>query len=280
MTTRRTFPALRRHLEKQLANGTLEVPLLPEVARRVMEMTHRESTSGSDLTQLIHRDQALAAQVLRVANSAALAGGVRIVSLQQAVARLGMVRLADVAMATSLKGGLFDVPGFEKALRGVWRHSFASALFGRAIARSLRRSVDTAFLCGLLHRVGRPLVYGEIAHKGRAAAGKREAMAELVEDYQIPFALVAAEQWALPLPVVEAIAHCDAYERADDYRDEAAMTFLASRLATAVLDPEGQDEKVLRDHRVFADLNLYPETVEEILAEKDAIYESVEAATP
>ncbi len=54
-------------------------------------------------------------------------------------------------------------------------------------------------------------------------------------------------------------------------------TCLAGRLATHFLDPEGFDEATVREHAVFADLNLYPKDIDMLLALKEKVQVVVEA---
>lgn len=91
---------------EELAAGELEVPLLPEVATEVLSSTLDDKVTAARLAELIQQDQALAAHLLRVVNAPAFRGSVQIVALQQAIARLGMERIREIALTISLKGTL------------------------------------------------------------------------------------------------------------------------------------------------------------------------------
>lgn len=54
-------------------------------------------------------------------------------------------------------------------------------------------------------------------------------------------------------------------------------TCLAGRMARHFLDPEALDEATLREHVIFADLNLYPKDVDALLAHRDKVQAVVEA---
>ena len=54
-------------------------------------------------------------------------------------------------------------------------------------------------------------------------------------------------------------------------------TCLAGRLAKHFLDPDAMDEATLREHAVFADLNLYPKDIDALVAHKDKVRAVVEA---
>ena len=76
---------------QRIETGAVEVPLLPKVASEVLTMVYDPNAEASKLAGLIHQDQALAAHVIRVANSPAYMPRNPVVSLQHAVAMLGPV---------------------------------------------------------------------------------------------------------------------------------------------------------------------------------------------
>jgi hypothetical protein len=55
------------------------------------------------------------------------------------------------------------------------------------------------------------------------------------------------------------------------------MTCLADRLATYILIPDSFDDSTLRDHSVFADLNLYPNDIDTLLSLKEKVFSLVDA---
>ena len=62
---------LEQALVKKLDAGEVELPLLPQVASQVMALAADATADAAKLSSLIHQDQALAAHVLRIANSPA-----------------------------------------------------------------------------------------------------------------------------------------------------------------------------------------------------------------
>ncbi|MEN8165476.1 MAG: HDOD domain-containing protein, partial [Acidobacteriota bacterium] len=90
-----------------------------------------------------------------VANSAAYVGAVPCSSLQQAVSRLGLQMITEIAMAVSVRGRMFGNPRCAELLAALWKHSVLTAWFTKEIARAHGHNVEVAFLCGLLHDVGK-----------------------------------------------------------------------------------------------------------------------------
>ena len=93
---------LSQRFRQQIDDHKIEVPMLPEVARKVMMLVNDEDSDAAQLSAVIQGDQTLAAHIIRIANSPIYTPAGNIVSLQQAISRLGMKLIAEVAMAASL----------------------------------------------------------------------------------------------------------------------------------------------------------------------------------
>ena len=62
---------IRAAVADRVKNGKLDIPLLHDVAYQVLSATSSGDADAGRMADLIHRDQALATHVLRIANSAA-----------------------------------------------------------------------------------------------------------------------------------------------------------------------------------------------------------------
>lgn len=270
-STATTTDALEQALIQKLDAGDIELPLLPQVASQVMALASDATADAAKLSALIHQDQALAAHVLRIANSPAYMPRSPVVSLQHAVAMLGINLLSEIAFTASLKNGAFQVPGHEDHIKVLWRHSLASGAFGKEVARMRRVNVETAYLCGLLHGIGKPVVLRTVANlaKSLKVQTDKATMHQLIDGYHTRVGTLIAEKWGLPKQVAEAIAYYQEYDHATTFRQDCLLTCIADRLATHLLVPEALSEEELREHPVFADLNLYPNDIDQLLAGKE-----------
>ncbi len=270
---------LEQALVRKIDRGEVELPLLPQVASQVMALTSDPSADAAKLSSLIHQDQALAAHVLRIANSPAYMPRSPVVSLQHAVAMLGINLLSEIAFTASLKTGAFQVAGHEDEVKYLWRHSLASGAFGKEVARARRLNVESAYLCALLHGIGKPVVLRTVATlaRERQLSPDKPAVSQLVEDYHTRVGGLIADKWGLPKPVIAAIQYYANYDHADSFRQECMLTCVADRLATHLLTPDRMPEEELRDHSVFAELNLYPSDVDQLLAAQDKVLGIVNA---
>jgi HD-like signal output (HDOD) protein len=269
---------VERALVERIDKDRIDLPVLPQVAGKVMALTNDPAADAARLSALIHQDQALAAHVLRIANSPAYMPRTPIASLQHAVAMLGVNQLSEIAVAISLKSGTVKIPGHEADVRQLWRHALASGAYAKEIARMRRYNVESAYLCGLLHAVGKPVVLKTVT----TIAGEMHisldssAIIAFLDGYHSRIGNLIATEWALPPQVADAITYYGIYEQAPSHRQEAMMTCLADRLATYILVPDSFDDTTLREHGVFADLNLYPNDIDALLNLKEKVVNLVD----
>jgi len=276
---RAALPAnLRELLETRIASGALELPILPHVASQILAMSTSDDTDVRRLAELLHRDQAIAAHVLRVANAPLYRPRVPLVSLQQAISRLGLATLREIVITVSMQSRMFNVPSYAAEARALWRHAVYTAAYAREIARRCRRNVEGAFLGGLLHDVSKPVLLLALA----------DLQAQLQEPIPLPVVTTAmdvyhtqvgavlASTWTLPPEVCESMVYHHDYSAAPAYPEAALITCLADRVAYALAQPDIVLEH-LRHDPLWTQLNLYPDDVEALLGEHQAIVQFAEA---
>ncbi len=274
----KALEACRGILQNRIESGEISLPVLPEVAGRVVELTNQADADIGELSTLIHQDQALAGHVLRIANSALYGSSVTIVSLQQAVTRLGTRLLGEIAIAVSLQSDVFAVTAYHDIVRDLWRHSLASGVYGKEVARVRRSNVEGQFLCGLLHGVGKPVVLQLIVEAIDSCNFNltRDQIISLMDELHSSIGEKLCLEWNLPEMVRITCVYYRDYSNAPDYGEQVAMTYLSDRLAMWLIDPK-LSEEALQNDPVFAALNLYPDEVESLLSKRDEVVETVSA---
>lgn len=274
MTTATATTDLSRLFARQIDAKKLSLPTMPGTAAEVMELCQHEGTDAAKLSAVIHRDQTIASHVLRVANSAAYVGQMPCASLQQAVSRLGMQLITEVAMAVSVKGRVFSNVKCAELLASLWKHSVLVGFFTKEIARMRRRNVEIAFLCGLLHDIGKAVLLDNLDRvlgKDELAVPVGYLLTAVHEQHVQAGALLAAE-WQLPAQIGEAIAHHHDHASASHFQEMAMTVCLADQLGHYALPGQfgkAPDEAELRAHPVLAGLNLYPDQLDELLSKRD-----------
>lgn len=264
-------------LKRRIDSDQIDIPLLPEVANRVLQLTQDESSTAQQLADLVQADQTLAAHVIRVANSATYSPNGSIVSLQQAITRLGMRTIAEIALATSVNASLFNAPGHELDIKTCITQSLACGLWSKEAARVCKRNVEAAFLGGLLQDIGRPMVTHAVCDI--AAAAQQTVSAQELAQLQTIFSRIVSSRivkhWDMPKSVQQVIIYFDQYQAEHDFKHQTIVVVAGSTITKGIESNAATDD--IKNHPVFADLNLYDDEIDMILAKKDAVQSTLEA---
>jgi len=269
---------LCEHLETRIASGALELPILPHVASQVLAMSTSDESNARGLAELLHRDQAIAAHVLRVANSPLYRPQVPIVSLQQAISRLGLTTLHEIVITVSMQSRMFNVPSYATEARALWQHAAYTAAYASNIARRCRRNAESAFLGGLLHDVSKPVLLLALADLQTQLQEPipPPVVTTAMDMYHTQVGALLASTWTLPADVYESMVYHHDYSAAPVHPEAAMVICLADRVAYALGQPDIALE-TLRHDPLWTQLNLYPDDVEALLGEHQTIVQFAEA---
>lgn len=276
-----TYEDLREAIRERVETGRLDLPLLPEAAGQVMQATSDGECDARKLSEIIHRDQSLAGHVLRLANSPLYMPTTPIVSLQQAVSRLGMKTIREMALAITCESRVFRVKGFEAEMRGFFRHSYAAAIYAQEIARMRRWNVEEGFLCGMLHDVGKPTVLQSLLDlQGpvrEITAEMRENLLTLVKEFHAEAGAQLVASWRLPVRLGETIRFHHNPTEAPTAARNALTTWLADDLSHFTVGTAPVEEDSLRAHGALEALNMYPDELDTLLGRREQVAAQVEA---
>jgi putative nucleotidyltransferase with HDIG domain len=271
-------PAIRAELEAKLHAGTLELPLLPGVALEITSAAAREDVDARSIAEMLKRDASLSAHVLRIVNSPVYSPRAQIVSLQQAVARVGAAKIREIALVIACRTGVFKAKGYEREIDDVFRHSIATALFAQEIARLTRNNVENAFLCGLLHDVGRPVLLHAAVTLLRAARVRveRSAVLELVAELHESAGAALAKAWTLPETAVLALAkHHSANPELEAI--PVRIVALADRFAHLAFDADALTAEAMTGHPALAALEIYPDMLDKLITRANVVRDTTGA---
>ena len=265
------------HLTQCLQKNNVDVPLLPEAAQKVIALTQDPDSNAGQIAKIIQSDPALGGHVMRIANSAAYTPNSNLVSIQQAIARLGMVEISTIALSTSMSGKLFKAPGYEKHINSIWSHAIATAFWSKETARAMRSNVEAAFLCGLLHSIGRPVILQAIADISESTTPLDETtLNDIYQQFEHNFSSTVAERWGLPELVKESISYRDNFEQCSPVAELAATICFGQHLATQMLDGNMQLDTLL-DLPELTLVNLYPDEIETLLTKESTVKSNIQA---
>lgn len=138
-----------------LIRKDFDLPLMPEVARKVLERVAHPETTPAQLQEIIETDPALTARILKMANSPFYGIPRTVRTLSTAIMILGFRCLRNLVVAATARG-LYRVQ--SPLERMLWEHAMGVAVAARVLAREVHfPDPEEAFLGGLFHDVGKLL---------------------------------------------------------------------------------------------------------------------------
>lgn len=187
------------------------LPTIPAVHARAMAVLNDPNLEIKHLATLVETDPSLTAAVIRSANSAASGTSRRIATAGEAVVRIGLNTTRRIVMSAVIGESYRGLERSGINTGELWRHVIACALIADSIT-ALGPERSTSFTAGLLHDVGRmamaqadPIRYSRIVHMAREGVEATETESQVFGRSHAEWGMEAAETWALPADVIEAI---------------------------------------------------------------------------
>lgn len=187
---------------------------LPAIAAQVLELTAQEPVNPQALRDCIAHDAALAAKILRIANSSLFGFQTKVDTLQQAIALLGVRTLKVLVLGFSLPAELAsEVP--PHVLERFWKQSVYRAVAARRISQQLWQcSGDEAFLAAILSGVGRLALIQDLGqtytafleHVDQHGGELIELELQVLGFDHLVLSARMLEHWGLPRTLTAAIA--------------------------------------------------------------------------
>lgn len=142
--------------EQELNAGRFVLPSLPEVAFRIRELIDNPDCSMEELSRLVKTDPAIAAKLVKVANSAMYRGVSHCDDTLTAITRLGLVTTKQLVASFAILG-LFRTKSdvYKEHMQRLWQQSVEVACYSYVLAKQLPGfNEEEAMLAGLIHSIG------------------------------------------------------------------------------------------------------------------------------
>jgi putative nucleotidyltransferase with HDIG domain len=210
---------------KRLDSDNLLVPAMPAIAVQCMRLLEDPNQTFRRVGELVGKDPLLASRVLRLANSAAFPGRTPATTLEQAIPRMGTEGLKLALVHYSMYQAFSSRDArIQSAFRAIWEHSLAVALIAKEIAGQMagQDAVDpgVAYLAGLLHDVGKPVVAALLLEAEKLASVHKSALPwishnvwrQVVDRSHRNIGVALSRRWQLPAEISSAVEKCAAYD--------------------------------------------------------------------
>jgi putative nucleotidyltransferase with HDIG domain len=253
---------------------------LPDVAAEVMELCQHASSDALRIEKSVTRDPFISAQMVSVANSPMFAPRMPIVSVRDAIVRIGLSNVNDIVMMVVTSSTMFRIRGFDDHVQQVTSRFPATALAARLIASTLRLPMEAAFTAGLLHDIGDLILLDRCVKSGKVTPEMTQepvflgVVMDSLQAYHTKVGAAVCSVWKLPSSTVEAAAHHHNY-KLGGHHFSANLVAAADAFADAM--GIGRASKRLLDpaEAVFTDLGLKGDQVMTTLSQFEKLLPSV-----
>lgn len=202
---------------KRIIGKIGSLPAQPEVYTRLLAILEDESACVEDVADVISKDMALSADILKLVNSSFFGPRMKVGKLNQAVTLLGTGTIKALVLGIQMLK-VFDtkkIPAFS--FPRLWEHSLNTARFARRIAKMEglpMAAQDDCFIAGMLHDLGKFVLADKLTAVYRQ-------LVDAVRTENLPIAAVEERElgtghaqagayllglWGLPDAVLEAVA--------------------------------------------------------------------------
>lgn len=159
MSVRHTIEQMLQH---KIQHDQLTLPTLPEVALKVRQRSAEQDISLPEMADVISQDPAVAARMIKVANSAFMGRSIKVSTLNQAVTRIGLSQIRNIAIAMALEQVFVSKHKLvQQQLDNLWQSSVQVAAVASAAlsyytshTSGTGLNKDVLTLMALVHNIG------------------------------------------------------------------------------------------------------------------------------
>jgi HD-like signal output (HDOD) protein len=253
-----------------------QVPTLPEILIRVLEVLEDEKSSADDITTILSSDPVITARVLRLANSAFFGSRFQIDSIHRAVVTVGFEAVKQLTLATTVLQSFSPCTQHCLDPDDFWMHALGSAKAAQLVALSTRQisMPEACFTGGLLHDLGKLMLaiglgaeYEEVVRRaGEERCSLRAMEQRMLQTDHAEVGGWLMQLWGFPALIVSAVRHAYTPEwHTGPFKKEVAIVSIASDMARlAGFGDAGETTEPRLDPVVVGSLGLDVPQVEEI----------------
>lgn len=259
---------------EDIVSRVTNVPSLPEVVTQVVRLVNDPRSDADQVHQIMVKDQAMAAKILRMVNSVYYALPDPVHNFEQAIVILGFKTIRSIALSISVIN-LFQQQDANFNMKTFRTHSAVMAQIGRLLAaKSKMPDPELAFIAGLIKDIGMMILVQHapdemrkiiaIARQYRASIYKASAKVLSTDHAQIGAWL--AEEWEMPDEIVNTIRFQADIDSAEYKQMASVMHFGEYLCGLKKIRFAGQCDEPKLDPQVWQHLGVDKTALVEVLS--------------
>lgn len=201
-----------RSLAEELSSGHVDLPSFPEIALQVRRILSDPNTRVEQIVRVVGSEPALAARLLRIANSAAInRSGKNVTDLRTAIARIGhnMVRSASISFSMNQIRKANKLASLAPHLNDLWERSTYVAAYAYVLARTCTRvNPDEAMLTGMMHGIGKLYILTRATGHPELFASE-DVLNDIINDWYPSIGKAILENWKFSENMARAVGQED-----------------------------------------------------------------------
>ena len=237
-----------------ISDRVKNIPSLPEVVTKVIQLVQDEKSSSSLLAKVISQDAGLTTRVLRLVNSSYYGFSRQIGTIQEAITILGITTIRGLVLSSSIFK-MFSPKASEKTVfdySKFWKHNLLTAIGAKFLSELLfYQGKDDVFSAAILHDLGKvilaqyepknyaqayALTYGSFDSKKNLKLEE-----EFCETNHCKIAHTVACAWNLPEVISDVILYHHSPNESEKFKLPCIIVYVADILSNLVLEDRKLD---------------------------------------
>ena len=222
-------------------SGEIDLCSPPEVFMRISEALDKHTTTADDIAKIIEQDPSLSARMLKIVNSAFYGFPATVQTISKAITILGDREIRLLVITTSVIEKFSSLPNTLLNMKQFWSHSLETALFAKFLSEHHPKcnQLSSIFISGLLHDIGRLVMYKKAPELARSAVllSKASQLSDIdaeIATFGFTHADVGGgllEMWKIPDAIQAPAKYHHHPQLSSSHQLESTLIYLANNLA-------------------------------------------------
>ncbi len=229
-------------------NKIQNLPTIPKIMFDAISIIKTEPGNVIKISEIIGKDQGMAAKILSVANSPLYGMLRRVSTLEFAIMIMGSNELEKIVTAISLSNAIRfkPIPNFNE--QNYWKHSMSVGLVAKDIARRLGfpEIAGDAFVGGILHDIGIQLIVKYFPEEFQQIHSNLNSDKRFIDCENTIFGISHQEigayllkKWNLPSSIIDCVQYHHTPENSIENKELVSVVHLADYITNEFNNGKG-----------------------------------------